>query len=136
LVLALVRGEEFTIGYTARGWVAMAYLVVVCSVMAFSVYAWLVTNTSLSLVATHAYVNPVVAVLLGWLVLSEPIGAAVLVGGGVVVASVVIVVSAARLERQSRDAAVPARALNEPSGRVTRWGDVDTPSEGWRRANG
>jgi drug/metabolite transporter (DMT)-like permease len=116
LFLALVRGEEFTLGYTARGWVAMAYLVVVCSVMAFSVYAWLVTHTSLSLVATHAYVNPVVAVFLGWLVLSEPIGAAVLVGGGVVVASVVVVVSASRLEQRVVSGDDPRNALKVPSG--------------------
>lgn len=98
VVLALLRGEEFVLGYSARGWAAMAYLVVVCSVTAFSVYAWLVTRAPLSLVATHAYVNPVVAVLLGWLVLAEPIGPAVLVGGGIVVASVIVVVSASRRE--------------------------------------
>lgn len=98
LVLALIRGEAFALDYSARGWAAMAYLVVVCSVLAFSAYAWLVTRAPLSLVATHAYVNPVVAVLLGWLVLSEPIGLAVLVGGGIVVASVVVVVTASRRE--------------------------------------
>jgi drug/metabolite transporter (DMT)-like permease len=116
LCLALVRGESFTVGYTARGWLAMTYLVLVCSVMAFSVYTWLVTHAPLSLVATHAYVNPVVAVLLGWLVLSEPIGAAVLVGGGVVVASVVVVVTASRLEHRVERAADPANALKVPSG--------------------
>lgn len=60
LALALLRGEEFVLDYSTRGWAAMAYLVVVCSVVAFSVCAWLVTRASLSLVATHAYVNPVV----------------------------------------------------------------------------
>lgn len=116
LVLALVRGEHFTVGYTTRGWFAMAYLVVACSVMAFSVYTWLVTHASLSLVATHAYVNPVVAVLLGWLVLSEPIGAAVLVGGGVVVASVVVVVTASRLEQRGEEQPDQTNALKVPSG--------------------
>jgi drug/metabolite transporter (DMT)-like permease len=116
VVLALLRGEQFTVDYSTRGWAAMVYLVVVCSVMAFSVYAWLVTHTSLSLVATHAYVNPVVAVLLGWLVLAEPIGAAVLVGGGIVVASVAVVVTASRLEQRVTDGADPANALKVPSG--------------------
>jgi drug/metabolite transporter (DMT)-like permease len=100
VVLALARGEEFSLDYSARAWAAMAYLVVVCSVVAFSVYAWLVTRAPLSLVATHAYVNPVVAVLLGWVVLAEPVGSAVLIGGGIVVASVVLVVTATRRERQ------------------------------------
>jgi drug/metabolite transporter (DMT)-like permease len=117
VVLALARGEEFVLDYSARGWAAMAYLVVVCSVVAFSVYAWLVTRAPLSLVATHAYVNPVVAVVLGWLVLSEPIGPAVVVGGGIVVASVVVVVTASRREGRPPPAAaeelpVPAAASN------------------------
>ncbi len=50
----------------------------------------------ISLVATYAYVNPVVAVLLGWLILAEPITPAILIGGAVVVAGVALVVSAER----------------------------------------
>lgn len=101
VLLAVSRHESFTVHYSARGWIAMVYLVVVCSILAFSVYGWLVTHAPLSLVATHAYVNPVVAVLLGWLVLSEPVGIAVLVGGGIVVASVVVVVTAERAQKHS-----------------------------------
>jgi drug/metabolite transporter (DMT)-like permease len=74
----------------------MAYLIVVCSLLGFTAYAWLLTNVPLSLTATHAYVNPVVAVLLGWLVLSEPLGAPILAGGAVVVGAVVLVVSGER----------------------------------------
>ena len=55
----------------SRTWVALGYLVVFGSVVAFSAYVWLVANAPISLVATYAYVNPVVAVLLGWLVLDE-----------------------------------------------------------------
>jgi drug/metabolite transporter (DMT)-like permease len=96
LVLAVGSRETFSVDYTARGWAAMAYLVVVCSILGFTAFAWLLTHAPLSLVSTHAYVNPVVAVLLGWAVLSEPISLAIVVGGGIVVASVVLIVSSER----------------------------------------
>lgn len=95
-VLAAAGGERVSFAYSARGWFALLYLVVACSVVAFLAFAWLLTHVPLSLTATHAYVNPIVAVLLGWAVLSEPIGVPILVGGGLVVASVVLVVRAER----------------------------------------
>jgi drug/metabolite transporter (DMT)-like permease len=99
--LGLASGEQLSIEYSTRGWGAMAYLIVVCSLLGFTAYAWLLTNVSLSLTATHAYVNPVVAVALGWLVLSEPVGPPVLVGGALVVGAVALVVSGER-SRTSR----------------------------------
>lgn len=95
-ILAVATGERFSMAYSTRGWFALLYLVLACSVVAFLAFAWLLTHVPLSLTATHAYVNPVVAVLLGWAVLSESIGAPVLIGGGLVVASVILVVSAER----------------------------------------
>ena len=62
----------------------------------------------ISLVATYAYVNPVVAVFLGWLVLSEPLTVPILVGGGIVVGAVAVVVSAER--RTNRVAAAEREA--------------------------
>jgi drug/metabolite transporter (DMT)-like permease len=95
-VLAIATGEHFSMDYTARGWFGLLYLVVACSVVAFLAFAWLLTHVPLSLTATHAYVNPVVAVVLGFVVLAEPIGVPVLVGGGIVVAAVALIVSAER----------------------------------------
>jgi drug/metabolite transporter (DMT)-like permease len=95
-VLAVGTGEQISVDYSARGWTAMAYLVVVCSLLGFTAYAWLLTNVPLSLTATHAYVNPVVAVLLGWLVLAEPVGLGVLLGGAMVVVAVILIVSGER----------------------------------------
>ncbi|MDR7254256.1 drug/metabolite transporter (DMT)-like permease [Nocardioides sp. BE266] len=92
--LAVASGEHLSTDYTARGWFGLAYLVVACSIVGFLAFAWLLTHVPLSLTATHAYVNPVVAVLLGWLVLGEPITVAVSVGGAVVVAAVVVIVTA------------------------------------------
>lgn len=94
--LALLTRERFSTDFSSRGWLAMAWLVLACSVAAYLAFAWLLSNVSLSLTATHAYVNPVVAVLLGWAVLSEQVGVGVLVGGGAVVGAVVLIISSER----------------------------------------
>lgn len=94
--LALATGEHVSVDYSVRGWFAMVWLVLACSVAAYLSFAWLLSNVPLSLTATHAYVNPVVAVFLGWLVLAEPIGVGVLLGGGAVVGAVVLIIAAER----------------------------------------
>ncbi len=81
----------------AEAWAALAYLVLFGSLLAFSAYVWLLGNAPLSLTATYAYVNPVVAVLLGALILGEQVTWPILLGGAVVVAGVGLVVSAERL---------------------------------------
>lgn len=93
-LLAVLSREQFSIDYSPQGWFALGYLVVACSIVAFLAFAWLLTHVPLSLTATHAYVNPVVAILLGWLVLGEPIGLAVLVGGSIVLGAVVLILTA------------------------------------------
>jgi drug/metabolite transporter (DMT)-like permease len=72
---------------------AFVYLVLAGSIVAFTAYVWLLRSAPISLVATYAYVNPAVAVVLGALVLSEPITTRVLLGGALVIASVAVVVS-------------------------------------------
>jgi len=109
-LLAVVSGERLDVGYSPRGWAALGYLVVACSIVAFLAFAWLLTHVPLSLTATHAYVNPVVAVLLGWLVLGEPVGLPVLLGGSVVVGAVVLIVLAERPPGARRSAAVRQEA--------------------------
>ncbi len=89
----------------ATGWVALCYLIVFGSLLAFSAYVWLLGHAPLSLTATYAYVNPVVAVLLGALLLGEPVPWPILLGGGIVVAGVGLVVSAERPARRSAPAA-------------------------------
>ncbi|HEY9855043.1 MAG TPA: EamA family transporter [Stenomitos sp.] len=75
-----------------QAWGALAYLVVMGSCVAFSAFAWLVQNAKPDLVSTYAYVNPVVAVGLGALILQEPVDAWVLAGAALIVSSVVLVV--------------------------------------------
>jgi len=100
LVVGLLSGERLDLAsYSGKTYVAWAYLVVFGSMVAFSAYVWLLGNAPISLVATYAYVNPVVAVALGALILDEPITSAVLVGGAVIVAAVAIVISVERVRR-------------------------------------
>ena len=71
---------------------ALGYLVVFGSLLGYTAYTWLLQATSVSKVATYAYVNPVVAIFLGWLVLNEQITATIVVGGAMIVLSVGLVV--------------------------------------------
>jgi drug/metabolite transporter (DMT)-like permease len=77
-----------------RSALALAYLVVFGSLLAFSAYAWLLRNAQVSLVATYAYVNPVVAVFLGAVFLGEAVTTRTLVAGGIVLGAVALIVSA------------------------------------------
>jgi drug/metabolite transporter (DMT)-like permease len=98
LLSGFARGERpHPQDYSAHVWLAWGYLVVFGSMAAFTAYVWLLGNAPISLVATYAYVNPVVAVVLGALILDEPITPAILVGGAVIVVAVAIVISVERV---------------------------------------
>ena len=73
---------------------AVAYLVLFGSILAYTAYGWLLRNAPLSLVSTHAYVNPIVAVALGTLILHEPISARTIVAAAIILAAVAIIVAA------------------------------------------
>jgi drug/metabolite transporter (DMT)-like permease len=74
--------------------IALAYLVVFGSIFAFSCYVWLLQAAPPSTVGTYAFVNPVVAVVLGWAVLGEPITIVTLAAGALIVVAVALVVTA------------------------------------------
>jgi drug/metabolite transporter (DMT)-like permease len=95
----VLAGQELTLDYESRTWAALLYLVVFGSVVAFSAYVWLLANAPISLVATYAYVNPVVAVLLGALILDEVVTGPMVVGGAIVVGAVAVVVASERRRR-------------------------------------
>ena len=97
-LVAVGTGElhGFHLSQVSReSWVGLLYLIVFGSGVAFSAYLWLLRNARTSLVSTYAYVNPVVAVSLGWLLLNETVSPRVLVAGGVILVSVALIVSAA-----------------------------------------
>lgn len=97
-VAGMVRGErvEPLSAYSTESLLAFGYLIVFGSLVAFTAYVWLLENARLSLVSTYAYVNPVVAVALGAVLLDEAITVPVVVGGAVVVLGVALVVTAER----------------------------------------
>lgn len=74
---------------------AFVFLILVGSIAAFTAYNWLLQHVAISTVSTYAFVNPVIAVLLGWLILSEEITAFVVAGTAVIVAAVAFVVLSA-----------------------------------------
>jgi len=74
-----------------RSVAALAYLIVFGSWVGFGAYIWLLKHTTPTRLATYAYVNPVIAVILGWLVLDEPITTRVIWAGALILTSVIIV---------------------------------------------
>ncbi|MEV0681290.1 EamA family transporter [Actinosynnema sp. NPDC050436] len=96
-VVGLVAGERFTVSeVSTTSWLAWGYLVVFGSLLAFSSYAYALGQLPVSTVATYAYVNPVIAVLLGVWLAGEHFSAWQLGGGLLVVVAVVLVVRAER----------------------------------------
>jgi drug/metabolite transporter (DMT)-like permease len=111
---ALVTGEpgDAQLAHvSAQSVLAFAYLVVFGSWVAFTAFAWLLQNAPVSQVATYAYVNPLVAVLLGWAILGEQLTAGTIAGALFVVASVAVIVTR---ESAKRAPAEPEHAAAEP----------------------
>jgi drug/metabolite transporter (DMT)-like permease len=94
-IVGLISGERFSsfADATVTGWLALLYLSLFGSIAGYSAYVWLVANAPVSLTATYAYVNPVVAVFLGVAFLHEKFHISELLGGLVVVLGVILVVS-------------------------------------------
>ena len=90
--------------WSARSLAALAYLVVFGSLIAFTAYTWLLQHTPVTRAMTYAYVNPVVAVALGWAVLGESITPSMIAGAALILASVALIV------RRQR----PPRTMPEP----------------------
>ena len=110
LVAGIVSGELARLdlrGVTGVSLAALAYLVVFGSLIGYSTFVWLVSNVAPARAATYAYVNPVVAVVLGWAIAGERIDARVLVASAIIVAAVALV-TAGQVPR--RDAAPGARS--------------------------
>ena len=98
--------------FSARSLIAFAYLVVFGSLVAYSAYTWLLQNTSVSLVSTYAFVNPVVAVVLGALILAEPITPTIVVGAAIIVVAVAFIVFRQNAARRAERLAPTAEAAD------------------------
>jgi drug/metabolite transporter (DMT)-like permease len=109
LVVAIVAGEPSQLHLNAislRSVLALGYLVAFGSLVAFSAYVWLLRHVAPARVSTYAYVNPVVAVFLGWTLDSEPLTSRTLLAAAVIVASVALVMVAQSQRSVSKPAAV------------------------------
>jgi drug/metabolite transporter (DMT)-like permease len=111
VTVGLIGGEAGDVDFAAfsgRSIFGLLYLITFGSLLAFTCYAWLLQNAPISKVSTYAYVNPVVAIALGWLILDEGISLITLVGAAIIVGSVALVIRA-ESPGTRRAAAPPAR---------------------------
>src|SRR6185503_5302510 len=114
---ALLSGEPGRFDPSAisrESLIALAYLTVIGSLLAFTVYGWLLRVAPLPWIATYAYVNPVVAVILGTVVREEPLDERTIIAGAVIVGAVALIVTArgrmaAPRERAEQLPMAPAR---------------------------
>lgn len=133
IVVGLLAGDLGRIDierFSTASLVALGYLIVFGSLIAFASYVWLLRNARTSFVSTYAYVNPVVAVTLGWAFLDEPITLRTLIAGAVVLVAVAMIVGS-REERPTPEATSGAQLSDdardrvEPDGRLERVGDAE-----------
>jgi len=86
---------RFDVRHVSSGaWWALAYLIVVGSIIGFTAYVWLLHHQSPTKVGTYAYVNPVVAVVVGYFLGGEELGMRTVVGTALVIVSVVMITTA------------------------------------------
>ena len=107
-LVSLITGEVTSFdpaAVSSRSWAALAFLIFFGAVVAYTAYSWLIKNSTPAAISTYAYVNPVIAVLLGWLVAGETMSVQMVVGAAIIVGSVALIT--ARKEPPKR-AAGPA----------------------------
>lgn len=110
LIVGLLRGEagDVDVGaFSGASLSALAFLIFVGSLVGYSAYIWALHNTRISLVSTYAYVNPVIAVILGAAIVNEPFTTLDLIAGSIIVGSVALIIAA---KRPSAPPASPADA--------------------------
>lgn len=102
VVVSFVTGQYKHAVFTHRGMMAVLYLVVFGSWVGYSAYVWLLKHVPTPKVATYAYVNPIVAVFLGWLILHESVDIYIAIGSAVIVVAVALVTTA-QVHSQSQE---------------------------------
>jgi drug/metabolite transporter (DMT)-like permease len=99
VILAIIAGDFQRLNLNNASWVSiggMFYLVVFGSLIGYTAYSWLLHNVTPARAATYAYVNPVVAVFLGWFIAGEPLASRTLIAATVIVGSVVLITTFGR----------------------------------------
>jgi drug/metabolite transporter (DMT)-like permease len=113
LVAAAMTGEIQATHWSAistRSLLGLAYLITFGSVVAFTAYTWLLQQCPPALVATHTYANPVVAVLLGWLLASEPLTMRVVLASVAILGAIVLI---RRGEKSAQAKCPPAPVMSK-----------------------
>ena len=113
LAFALFNGDLAHVTWSSRSLAAVGYLVVCGSWIGYTAYIWLLEHVPTSKVSTYAYVNPVVAVFLGWLILHEKVDRFILAGSAIVVLSVILVTSAKVKEKTASEELAPVEAAGD-----------------------
>jgi len=91
LILGTLLGEFQEISFHASGMFALIYLIIFGSIFGYGSYIYAIEHLPLSLVSTYAYINPVIAVFLGWLVLDEKLNLMIGVGAAIIILGVILV---------------------------------------------
>jgi len=112
-VFALFNGDLHHATWAPKSLAAVGYLVVCGSWIGYTAYIWLLEHVPTSKVSTYAYVNPVVAVFLGWLILHEKVDRFILMGSAIVVLSVILVTSAKVKEKKIAEELAPVEAAGD-----------------------
>lgn len=107
IILGFIIGEQNSISYTEEGLLSLAYLIVVGSIFGYGSYIYAIEHLPLSLVSTYAYVNPVIAVFLGWFFLNEKLDLLIVIGAVVIIGGVILV----KQGTQKRVAITPGNKL-------------------------
>jgi drug/metabolite transporter (DMT)-like permease len=101
------RGFHFS-HVTLRSWLALLYLIGFGSALGFSAYVYILKHSTAPRVATYAFVNPVVALFLGWFLASEPLSLRTLLASGIILTAVLLVITAPHKDRAEAEDALPA----------------------------
>ncbi len=114
MVVGLTMGEATQLDLaliSTRSFLSLLYLIVFGSIVAFTAYVWLLKHVQPARVATYTYVNPVIAVFLGWLILSEPVTLQTIIAVVVILAAVVMI---STQKEKKEPPAVPAQTDKPP----------------------
>ena len=107
LLTGELRGFHFS-QISLRSWLALLYLVFFGSALGFSAYVYILKHSTATRVATYAFVNPVVALFLGWFLAGEPLSARTMLASAVILGAVLLVITAPHKDAIEADEAIPA----------------------------
>ena len=109
-LLAVATGETRHFHFadvTIRSWLALLYLIVFGSALGFSAYVYILKHSTAARVATYAFVNPVVALFLGWFLAAEPLSLRTLLASGVILTAVLLVITAPHKDSLEAEETIP-----------------------------